>query len=109
MHFHRDVMAMCTGFAQQVLGITADDRCIGTPPLAFTFGLGGLLCFPMSAGASAVLLEKATPESLLDAIAATGATITFTAPTFYRQMALADRTASRTVLHGVIARVRFGG
>jgi len=88
MHFHRDVMAMCTGFAQQVLGITRDDRCIGTPPLAFTFGLGGLLCFPMSVRGSTVLIEKATPESLLDAIAATRATISFTAPTFYRQMAL---------------------
>jgi 2-aminobenzoate-CoA ligase len=88
MHFHRDVMAMCTGFAQQVLGITASDRCIGTPPLAFTFGLGGLLCFPMSVRASTVLVERATPESLLDAIAATKATISFTAPTFYRQMAL---------------------
>lgn len=88
MHFHRDVMAMCTGFAQQVLGITAADRCIGTPPLAFTFGLGGLLCFPLSVGATTVLLERAAPESLLDAIAATGATISFTAPTFYRQMAL---------------------
>ena len=88
MHFHRDVMAMCTGFAQQVLGISANDRCIGTPPLAFTFGLGGLLCFPMAVGASTVLIEKATPESLLEAIAATGATISFTAPTFYRQMAL---------------------
>ena len=88
MHFHRDVMAMCTGFAHQVLGITADDRCIGTPPLGFTFGLGGLLCFPMSVGASTVLLEKATPESLLDIIAQTKATISFTAPTFYRQMAL---------------------
>jgi 2-aminobenzoate-CoA ligase len=88
MHFHRDVMAMCTGFARQVLGITPADICIGTPPLAFTFGLGGLLCFPLAAGASAVLLERATPESLLDAVAATRATITFTAPTFYRQMAL---------------------
>jgi 2-aminobenzoate-CoA ligase len=88
MHFHRDVMAMCTGFAQQVLRITPDDICIGTPPLAFTFGLGGLLCFPLSVGASTALLEKATPESLLDTIAATRATITFTAPTFYRQMAL---------------------
>jgi 2-aminobenzoate-CoA ligase len=88
MHFHRDVMAMCAGFAQQVLGITGSDRCIGTPPLGFTFGLGGLLCFPMAVGAGTVLLEKATPETLLDAIAATKATITFTAPTFYRQMAL---------------------
>lgn len=89
MHFHRDVMAMCDGFSAQVLRPTADDRCIGTPPLAFTFGLGGLLCFPMAARASTVLLEKATPESLLDAIAATRATISFTAPTFYRHMALA--------------------
>lgn len=88
MHFHRDVMAMCRGFAAQVLGIGPNDRCIGTPPLAFTFGLGGLLCFPMAARASTVLLERATPETLLDAIAATRATITFTAPTFYRQMAL---------------------
>ncbi|HEX6313449.1 MAG TPA: AMP-binding protein [Gemmatimonadaceae bacterium] len=88
MHFHRDVMAMCSGFARQVLGITASDRCIGTPPLGFTFGLGGLLCFPMAVAGSTVLLEKATPETLLEAIAATGATITFTAPTFYRQMAL---------------------
>lgn len=88
MHFHRDVMAMCTGFAQQVLGINGEDRCIGTPPLAFTFGLGGLLCFSLSVRGSTVLLERATPESLLDTIAATRATISFTAPTFYRQMAL---------------------
>jgi 2-aminobenzoate-CoA ligase len=91
MHFHRDVMAMCAGFANQVLGITADDRCIGTPPLAFTFGLGGLLCFPFAVQASSVLLERATPETLLNAIAATSATICFTAPTFYRQMALLIR------------------
>ncbi|MDX2183065.1 MAG: AMP-binding protein [Gemmatimonadaceae bacterium] len=93
MHFHRDVMAMCDGFSAQVLRPTPDDRCIGTPPLAFTFGLGGLLCFPMAARASTVLLEKATPDSLLDAIAATRATISFTAPTFYRHMALAIQAA----------------
>ncbi len=93
MHFHRDVMAMCDGFAAQVLRPRADDRCIGTPPFAFTFGLGGLICFPMAARASTVLLEKATPETLLQAIAATRATITWTAPTFYRQMALAVQSA----------------
>ncbi|WP_373069103.1 AMP-binding protein [Gemmatimonas sp.] len=91
MHFHRDVMAMCRGFSEQLLGITANDRCIGTPPIAFTFGLGGLVCFPIAARASVVLLERASPESLLDAIAATGATISFTAPTFYRHMAIAVR------------------
>ena len=89
MHFHRDVMAMCRGFSAQLLNITANDRCIGTPPIAFTFGLGGLVCFPMAARASVVLLERASPESLLEAIAATGATISFTAPTFYRHMAIA--------------------
>ena len=89
MHFHRDVMAMCHGFAAQVLQIGSGDRCIGTPPIAFTFGLGGLLCFPLAARGRAVLVERATPESLLDAIAATGATMSFTAPSFYRQMALA--------------------
>ena len=91
IHFHRDVLAMCDGFSAQVLGLGADDRCIGTPPLAFTFGLGGLLCFPLAARGAAVLVEKATPETLLEAIAATGATVTFTAPTFYRMMALAIR------------------
>lgn len=89
MHFHRDVMAMCDGFAKQVLKTTQADRCIGTPPLAFTFGLGGLLCFPLAARAAAVLVEKATPESLLDAIAQTQATVSMTAPTFYRSMSLA--------------------
>lgn len=91
MHFHRDVMAMCDAFSRQVLRASAADRCIGTPPLAFTFGLGGLLCFPLAARGAAVLLEKATPETLLDAIGATRATVSFTAPTFYRQMALAIR------------------
>jgi 2-aminobenzoate-CoA ligase len=86
-------MAMCHGAARQLLDIRADDRCIGTPPIAFTFGLGGLVCFPMAARASVVLLEKATPESLLDTIAATRATISFTAPTFYRHMALAVAAA----------------
>lgn len=88
MHFHRDVMAMCDGFSARVLGLRADDRCIGTPPIAFTFGLGGLVCFPLAARASTVLVEKASPEQMLAHIAATRATVTFTAPTFYRMMAL---------------------
>ena len=88
-HFHRDVMAMCDGFSRQVLHTAASDRTIGTPPLAFTFGLGGLLAFPLAARGAAVLLEKASPEMLLDAIVGAKATVSFTAPTFYRQMALA--------------------
>jgi 2-aminobenzoate-CoA ligase len=87
MHFHRDVLAMCDLFPRHVLRPSADDVFCGTPPLAFTFGLGGLLCFPLRAGASTVLIEKLTPETLLSAIERFRATIVFTAPTFYRQMA----------------------
>jgi 2-aminobenzoate-CoA ligase len=87
MHFHRDVMAICDCFPRSVLQSQPDDTFIGTPPLAFTFGLGGLLLFPLRIGATAVLLEKLTPETLLKAIEAYRATICFTAPTFYRQMA----------------------
>ena len=88
MHFHRDVIAMCDLFPRSVLEPGPDDVFCGTPPLAFTFGLGGMLCFPMRVGASTLLLEKSTPESLLAAIARHRATIVFTAPTFYRQMAM---------------------
>ncbi|WP_028100395.1 AMP-binding protein [Pseudoduganella violaceinigra] len=87
MHFHRDVLAICDCFPRHILQSGPDDLFIGTPPLAFTFGLGGLLLFPLRVGAAAVLLEKLTPETLLQAIAQYRATICFTAPTFYRQMA----------------------
>nr|MBA3479546.1 AMP-binding protein [Lautropia sp.] len=87
MHMHRDILAMCDLFPRSILKPRADDIFCGTPPLAFTFGLGGLLCFPMRVAASVLLVEKATPESLLVAIARHRATILFTAPTFYRQMA----------------------
>ncbi len=92
VHFHRDVMAMCEVFPRHCLKPGPDDVFIGTPPLAFTFGLGGLLCFPLWARASTVLLEKLAPEPLLQAIAEHRATICFTSPTGYRQMAgLASR------------------
>lgn len=87
MHFHRDVLAICDCFPRSMLATTPADVFIGTPPLAFTFGLGGLLLFPLRYGASTVLLEKLTPELLLAAIAEYRATVCFTAPTFYRQMA----------------------
>jgi len=87
MHFHRDVIAMCDLFPRHVLQPTPDDVFCGTPPLAFTFGLGGLLCFPLRVGASTVLVEKLTPPLLLQLVERFGATIMFTAPTFYRQMA----------------------
>ena len=87
MHFHRDVLAMCDLFPRHVIKPGPDDIFCGTPPLAFTFGLGGLLCFPLRVGASTVLGEKLTPDSLLELIQDFRATIVFTAPTFYRQMA----------------------
>src|SRR5882672_9140848 len=87
VHFHRDVIAMCDCFPRSCLMPTGDDIFCGTPPLAFTFGLGGMLCFPMRFGASVVLVEKPTPDLLLETIAKHKATICFTAPTFYRQMA----------------------
>jgi 2-aminobenzoate-CoA ligase len=87
MHFHRDVLAICDCFPRHTLRTQPSDVFIGTPPLAFTFGLGGLLLFPLRVGASAVLLERLTPETLLAAIAHHHATVCFTAPTMYRQMA----------------------
>ncbi|QTN24758.1 AMP-binding protein [Rhizobacter sp. AJA081-3] len=87
MHFHRDVLAACACWPKHVLRPTRDDVFIGSPPLAFTFGLGGLLLFPLSVGASTVLLENASPTALPAAIAQYRATVCFTAPTSYRAMA----------------------
>ncbi|WP_295856009.1 AMP-binding protein [uncultured Xylophilus sp.] len=94
MHFHRDVMAICACWPRHVLRAHEDDVFIGSPPMAFTFGLGGLLLFPMAIGASTVLLEKASPAQLIDGIRDYGATVLFTAPTSYRTMA-ADGEALR--------------
>jgi len=87
MHFHRDVIAMCDCFPRSCLKPGRDDIFIGSPPLAFTFGLGGLLCFPLRFGASTALVEKFTPDSMLEAIQKFRATILFTAPTMYRALA----------------------
>mgnify|MGYP000471025028 CR=1 FL=1 len=88
VHTHRDVLAACETWPRHVLRATADDVVIGSPPLAFTFGLGGLLVFPMWAGASIYFPDVAyTPEVMCRVISAVGATICYTAPTFYRQMA----------------------
>jgi 2-aminobenzoate-CoA ligase len=87
MHFHRDVLAICDCFPPHVLRPEADDVFCGSPPLAFTYGLGGLLLFPMRIGASSLLLEQASPPQLLQGIQDHRATICFTAPTAYRAMA----------------------
>jgi 2-aminobenzoate-CoA ligase len=86
IHFHRDVLAMCEVFPRHCLKPGRDDIFIGTPPLAFTFGLGGLLCFPLHARASTVLLERLAPDTLIAAIERYRASISFTSPTAYRQM-----------------------
>ncbi|HUF67462.1 MAG TPA: AMP-binding protein [Longimicrobiales bacterium] len=87
VHFHRDVLAICDCFPQSILRAGRDDVFCGSPPLAFTFGLGGLLLFPLRIGATALLLEDAKPPQLLESIARLGATVCFTAPTAYRAIA----------------------
>ncbi|MFD1212778.1 AMP-binding protein [Arthrobacter sp. GCM10027362] len=84
MHFHRDILANADTFARHILKPTAEDVFAGSPPLAFTFGLGGLVVFPLRFGASVLLTERATPVQLAEYAAAAGATILFTAPTAYR-------------------------
>jgi 2-aminobenzoate-CoA ligase len=87
VHFHRDVMAMCDCFPRSCLKPAKNDIFCGTPPIAFTFGLGGILCFPARYGASTVLSERLTPELLLQTVQDFRATILFSAPAFFRQMA----------------------
>jgi 2-aminobenzoate-CoA ligase len=86
MHFHRDVMAICDCFPRSTLRPAATDVFIGSPPIGFTFGLGGAVTFPMRAGAAAVLLEAAPPDALLEAIQEFKASVCFTSPTAYRMM-----------------------
>lgn len=86
MHFHRDILAIADTYARNVLRVTPDDIFVGTPPLAFTFGLGGLAVFPLRFGATAALMETATPPNLISLIEELRATICFTAPTAYRAM-----------------------
>jgi 2-aminobenzoate-CoA ligase len=101
-HFHRDVMAMCDAWPRSILQPDQTDVFCGTPPLAFTYGLGIMLCIPMRFGASAVLIERPAPAALLQAIAEFRCTIVATAPTFYRQMApLTGRHDLRTLRKAV--------
>lgn len=86
MHFHRDLLIIADGYAREVLGVTPEDVFVGSPPLAFTFGLGGLAIFPLRFGAAAALLEQATPPNMIEIIQKYRATVCFTAPTAYRVM-----------------------
>jgi 2-aminobenzoate-CoA ligase len=86
MHFHRDLLVIADGYAREVLQVTPEDIFVGSPPIAFTFGLGGLAVFPLRFGATATLLEHASPANMIEIIERYGATIVFTAPTAYRAM-----------------------
>jgi 2-aminobenzoate-CoA ligase len=103
MHFHRDLLAICDTFSRHVLAPGPDDVFAATPPLAFTYGLGAVLVFPLHAGASTLLVEKATPPELADLVEAHGVTILFTAPTAYKAMLAGDQaltTLSKAVSAG---------
>ena len=86
MHFHRDLLIVADGYAREVLQVTPEDVFVGSPPLAFTFGLGGLAIFPLRFGATATLLEAASPPNMIEIIQKYKATVCFTAPTAYRVM-----------------------
>ncbi|MGB7242843.1 MAG: AMP-binding protein [Sulfitobacter sp.] len=86
MHFHRDLLIIADGYAKEVLGVGPEDVFVGSPPLAFTFGLGGLAIFPLRFGATATLLEQASPAGMIEIIEKYHATVCFTAPTAYRVM-----------------------
>lgn len=103
MHFHRDVLANADTFSAHVLRPTADDVFTGTPPLAFTFGLGGLVVFPLRVGASTLLIEKATPPELAQHIADHGVTVVFTAPTAYKAMIAAGCASSLTTVRRAVS------
>lgn len=104
MHFHRDLLIIADGYAKEVLNVTPDDVFVGSPPLAFTFGLGGLAIFPLRFGATATLLEKASPPNMIEIIETYKATVCFTAPTAYRVMLSAmDEGADLSSLRAAVS------
>lgn len=104
MHFHRDLMIIADGYAKEVLCVTPDDVFVGSPPLAFTFGLGGLAIFPLRFGAAATLLEVASPPLMVEIIEKYKATVCFTAPTAYRAMLRAmDEGADLSSLRAAVS------
>jgi len=104
MHFHRDLLIIADGYAKEVLKVTPDDVFVGSPPLAFTFGLGGLAIFPLRFGAAATLLENASPPNMIDIIQTYKATVCFTAPTAYRVMLAAmDKGADLSSLRAAVS------
>ena len=104
MHFHRDLLMIADGYAREVLGVVPEDVFVGSPPLAFTFGLGGLAIFPLRFGAAATLLENASPPNMIEIIEKYHATVCFTAPTAYRAMLRAmDEGADLSSLRAAVS------
>ncbi|KQV75384.1 2-aminobenzoate-CoA ligase [Aeromicrobium sp. Root344] len=103
MHFHRDVLAIADTFSHHIVKPTSADVFTGTPPLAFTFGLGGLVIFPLRVGASTLLIEKATPAELARLIAEHQVSICFTAPTAYRAMLASGDASSLSTLRRAVS------
>ena len=104
MHFHRDLLIIADSYANEVLDVTHEDVFVGSPPLAFTFGLGGLAVFPLRFGAAATLLENASPANMVDIIQTYKATVCFTAPTAYRAMLAAmDEGADLSSLRAAVS------
>lgn len=104
MAFHRDLLIIADGYAKEVLGVTPEDVFVGSPPLAFTFGLGGLAVFPLRFGAAAALLEQASPPNMIELIQKYRATVCFTAPTAYRVMLKAmDEGADLSSLRAAVS------
>ena len=104
LHFHRDLLIIADGYAKEVLKVQPEDVFVGSPPLAFTFGLGGLAVFPLRFGATATLLESATPPNMIEIIETYKATVCFTAPTAYRAMLRAmDEGADLSSLRAAVS------
>ena len=86
MHFHRDLLSVCEGFPRYILGQTAEDVLAGTPSMAFTYGLVGIFLVPMYYGASTVLLEQYSAQTLLETVERFRVSLLYSVPTMYRAM-----------------------
>ena len=105
MHFHRDMLATCDTYGRHVLRARGDDVFIGSAPIAFTFGLGATLLFPLRFGAAATTIEQPSPPAMLEAMASFGVTHLATAPTAYK--ALLSQPTLQGALKGLAARIRL--
>jgi 4-hydroxybenzoate-CoA ligase len=86
-HVHASLRATAETYADQVLGIAAEDVCYSAAKLFFAYGLGNAMTFPMHAGAAAVLLpERPTPDSVMAVMARHQPTLFFGVPTLYAAM-----------------------